>query len=191
MKNAQSKFAQTLGTVYNSRHRLLLTGTPLQNNLPELWALLNFLLPNIFSSVDTFDQWFNKPFSSFKNPAAAAAAAQTGESTDEVASLTQEERMLIVHRLHEVARQYAVERKWDILVAIDILYLKGGRGWVVVSHFSSGFCLLGFSSALNNLLSGGNALFSLFSGVAAFYATEGEGPSAGPAAGEGRDCDSL
>ena len=45
-------------------------GTPLQNDLPELWALLNFLLPTIFSSVDTFDQWFNKPFAAFRNNAA-------------------------------------------------------------------------------------------------------------------------
>lgn len=66
MKNANSKFAQTLGSMFNSKHRVLLTGTPLQNNLPELWSLLNFLLPTIFSSVDTFDQWFNKPFASFR-----------------------------------------------------------------------------------------------------------------------------
>ena len=36
MKNAESKFAQTLGTFYTSKHRLLLTGTPLQNNLPGI-----------------------------------------------------------------------------------------------------------------------------------------------------------
>ena len=35
------------------------TGTPLQNNLHELWALLNFLLPEIFSSAEKFDEWFN------------------------------------------------------------------------------------------------------------------------------------
>ena len=34
----------------------------LQNSLPELWALLNFLLPTIFKSVTTFEQWFNTPF---------------------------------------------------------------------------------------------------------------------------------
>lgn len=39
--------------------RLLLTGTPLQNNLHELWALLNFLLPEVFSSAEKFDEWFN------------------------------------------------------------------------------------------------------------------------------------
>jgi SWI/SNF-related matrix-associated actin-dependent regulator of chromatin subfamily A member 5 len=37
----------------------LLRRTPLQNNLRELWALLNFLLPDIFSSADQFDDWFN------------------------------------------------------------------------------------------------------------------------------------
>ena len=35
------------------------TGTPLQNNLHELWALLNFLLPEIFHSSEAFDEWFN------------------------------------------------------------------------------------------------------------------------------------
>ena len=40
-------------------NRLLLTGTPLQNNLHELWALLNFLLPDVFTSSDDFDEWFN------------------------------------------------------------------------------------------------------------------------------------
>jgi hypothetical protein len=35
-----------------------------QNNLEELWALLNFLLPNIFNSAEDFSQWFNKPFES-------------------------------------------------------------------------------------------------------------------------------
>merc|ERR1712130_965015 len=42
-----------------TQNRLLLTGTPLQNNLHELWALLNFLLPDVFSSSENFDEWFN------------------------------------------------------------------------------------------------------------------------------------
>ncbi|KAJ2363609.1 chromatin remodeling complex Adenosinetriphosphatase, partial [Coemansia sp. RSA 2610] len=40
--------------------RLLITGTPLQNNLHELWALLNFLLPDVFGSSEVFDEWFEK-----------------------------------------------------------------------------------------------------------------------------------
>ena len=43
---------------FSSLHRLLITGTPLQNNLHELWALLNFLLPDLFTSSEEFDDMF-------------------------------------------------------------------------------------------------------------------------------------
>lgn len=58
LKNEASIFSTTVRS-FNTSHRLLLTGTPLQNNLHELWALLNFLLPDIFSSSEQFDEWFN------------------------------------------------------------------------------------------------------------------------------------
>jgi SWI/SNF-related matrix-associated actin-dependent regulator of chromatin subfamily A member 5 len=58
LKNDVSMFSQTVRS-FRTANRLLLTGTPLQNNLRELWALLNFLLPDIFSSADQFDEWFN------------------------------------------------------------------------------------------------------------------------------------
>ena len=45
--------------LFTSRNRLLITGTPLQNNLHELWALLNFLLPDVFGDAQAFDQWFS------------------------------------------------------------------------------------------------------------------------------------
>ena len=58
IKNEASQFSQTI-RLLNTQSRLLLTGTPLQNNLHELWALLNFLLPDIFASSEQFDDWFN------------------------------------------------------------------------------------------------------------------------------------
>mmetsp|Transcript_32033 Transcript_32033/g.77833 ORF Transcript_32033/g.77833 Transcript_32033/m.77833 type:complete len:1506 (-) Transcript_32033:63-4580(-) len=58
LKNDASMFSTTVRS-FRTFNRLLLTGTPLQNNLRELWALLNFLLPDIFSSADQFDDWFN------------------------------------------------------------------------------------------------------------------------------------
>ena len=58
IKNENSKLSEMVREL-KSNNRLLLTGTPLQNNLHELWALLNFLLPDIFSSSDDFDSWFD------------------------------------------------------------------------------------------------------------------------------------
>ena len=40
--------------LYDAGNRLLLTGTPLQNNLAELWSLLNFILPDIFDDLDKY-----------------------------------------------------------------------------------------------------------------------------------------
>ena len=62
MKNHSCKLTQTLEKCYSAPRRLLLTGTPLQNNLPELWSLLNFLLPNVFKSSQNFEEWFAAPF---------------------------------------------------------------------------------------------------------------------------------
>ena len=58
IKNEESSLAQII-RLFNSRNRLLITGTPLQNNLHELWALLNFLLPDVFGDSEAFDQWFS------------------------------------------------------------------------------------------------------------------------------------
>ena len=95
MKNVKSKLSQTLNEHYSTRYRLILTGTPLQNNLPELWALLNFVLPKIFNSVKSFDEWFNAPF------------ANTG---GEKMEMNEEEALLVVKRLHKVLRPFLLRR---------------------------------------------------------------------------------
>eukprot|EP00002_Diphylleia_rotans_P039454 TRINITY_DN9155_c0_g1_i10.p1 TRINITY_DN9155_c0_g1~~TRINITY_DN9155_c0_g1_i10.p1 ORF type:complete len:334 (-),score=66.79 TRINITY_DN9155_c0_g1_i10:817-1818(-) len=56
IKNAESAVHQRISKI-PSRYRLLVTGTPLQNNLTELWALLNFLMPKIF---EKFKDIFHK-----------------------------------------------------------------------------------------------------------------------------------
>lgn len=57
IKNEDSQLSQVVRKLH-TECKLLLTGTPLQNNLHELWSLLNFLLPEIFSNSDLFDHWF-------------------------------------------------------------------------------------------------------------------------------------
>ncbi len=53
IKNFETKRWQTLLSL-QSKRRLLLTGTPLQNNLMELWSLMHFLMPKIFQSHAQF-----------------------------------------------------------------------------------------------------------------------------------------
>jgi len=49
---------------FHCRNRLLLTGTPIQNNMQELWALLHFIMPSLFDSHDEFSEWFSKDIES-------------------------------------------------------------------------------------------------------------------------------
>lgn len=58
LKNEDSAFSRAI-RLFETRYRLLLSGTPLQNSLHELWALLNFLVPDVFESSEQFDEWFN------------------------------------------------------------------------------------------------------------------------------------
>ncbi|CEP16839.1 hypothetical protein [Parasitella parasitica] len=96
MKNTQSKLNMVLRQYYYARYRLILTGTPLQNNLPELWALLNFVLPKIFNSVKSFEEWFNTPFSN--------------QGVQDKVELNEEEQLLIIKRLHKVLRPFLLRR---------------------------------------------------------------------------------
>lgn len=59
IKNEESSLSQIIRLFY-SKNRLLITGTPLQNNLHELWALLNFLLPDVFGDNEIFNEWFEQ-----------------------------------------------------------------------------------------------------------------------------------
>lgn len=91
IKNFHSKRWQTLLT-FNTQHRLLLTGTPLQNNLLELWSLMHILMPDVFSSHEDFKDWFGDPLTS---------AIET--------SRVQRHQRLI-RKLHQVLRPYILRR---------------------------------------------------------------------------------
>ena len=56
IKNWRSQRWQTL-LGFQTKRRLLLTGTPLQNDLMELWSLMHFLMPHVFQSHDEFRSW--------------------------------------------------------------------------------------------------------------------------------------
>lgn len=63
IKSSQSsRWKSLLG--FHCRNRLLLTGTPIQNNMQELWALLHFIMPTLFDNHDEFSEWFSKDIES-------------------------------------------------------------------------------------------------------------------------------
>ncbi|TIB14158.1 hypothetical protein E3P92_02044 [Wallemia ichthyophaga] len=63
IKSSQSARWNTLLS-FKCRNRLLLTGTPVQNSMQELWALLHFIMPSLFDSHDEFAEWFSKDIES-------------------------------------------------------------------------------------------------------------------------------
>eukprot|EP00729_Bicosta_minor_P017647 gene17647-27898_t len=106
IKNMNCRLIRELKT-YNTANRLLLTGTPLQNNLSELWSLLNFLLPDIFDDLDQFQRWFD-----FDGLA-------VGEEGVDVRILEQQQQEQIVTKLHSVLKPFLLRRlKTDVELSI-------------------------------------------------------------------------
>uniref|UniRef100_A0A3Q2XE63 Snf2-related CREBBP activator protein n=1 Tax=Hippocampus comes TaxID=109280 RepID=A0A3Q2XE63_HIPCM len=90
IKNFKSQRWQSLLN-FNSHRRLLLTGTPLQNSLMELWSLMHFLMPHVFQSHREFKEWFSNPL--------------TG-----MIEGSQEYNDGLVKRLHKVLRPFLLRR---------------------------------------------------------------------------------
>ncbi|OAX42813.1 hypothetical protein K503DRAFT_732939 [Rhizopogon vinicolor AM-OR11-026] len=81
--------------MFRSFRRLLLTGTPLQNNLTELWALLQFLMSGAnFANLKEFGEWFSNPL----------------EKAIEMGTTLDDENMQRVNKLHTVLRPYLLRR---------------------------------------------------------------------------------
>ncbi len=103
---------------FNTENRLLLTGTPLQNNIMELWSLLYFLMPSTkmnqampsgFANLDDFQQWFGKPVDKI---------IEGGDNSE-----VDEETRKTVHKLHQVLRPYLLRRlKADVEAQMPAKY---------------------------------------------------------------------
>ena len=112
LKNTQSKLLTTLKS-FPTENRLLLTGTPLQNNLRELWSLLNFLLPTVFDSLEKFERWFD--FDS-------VLASEDGKAV----LLERERTERLISKLHDVLHPFVLRR-----LKVDVLQLPPKREYVV------------------------------------------------------------
>ncbi|KAF7826072.1 ATP-dependent helicase BRM-like [Senna tora] len=99
MKDRDSVLARDLDR-YRCQRRLLLTGTPLQNDLKELWSLLNLLLPEVFDNRKAFHDWFSKPFQK---------EGPTQNAEDDW--LETEKKVIIIHRLHQILEPFMLRRR--------------------------------------------------------------------------------
>ncbi|KAM0712304.1 hypothetical protein Q7P37_011399 [Cladosporium fusiforme] len=95
IKNMNCKLIRELQS-YQSANRLLITGTPLQNNLAELWALLHFLMPSIFNNYESFESWFD--FSALK------------EKGGHEQILSEDRQKKLVTSLHAVLKPFLLRR---------------------------------------------------------------------------------
>jgi len=103
IKNFKSRRWQCMLNLRTER-RLLLTGTPLQNNLMELWALMHFLMPHIFQSHSEFRDWFSAPLTSMIEGKEAVNQA-------------------LIQRLHGVLRPFLLRRlKKDVAKQLPAKY---------------------------------------------------------------------
>jgi len=96
LKNMNCRLIKEL-KLYHSANRLLLTGTPLQNNLSELWSLLNFLLPEIFDDLRVFESWFD-------------AKEMDVNVEEEKRIVAQEQQNSILSTLHQILTPFLLRR---------------------------------------------------------------------------------
>ncbi|SCU88020.1 LAFA_0E10220g1_1 [Lachancea sp. 'fantastica'] len=77
IKNAQSKLAKAVKMV-RANHRLILTGTPIQNNVVELWSLFDFLMPGFLGTEKMFHERFAKPVAASRNSKTSSKEQEAG-----------------------------------------------------------------------------------------------------------------
>ena len=95
IKNLNCRLVRELQS-YQSANRLLMTGTPLQNNLAELWSLLHFLMPEIFDKLESFESWFD--FSALN------------EEGGREQILSEERKSNVVTSLHAILKPFLLRR---------------------------------------------------------------------------------
>ncbi|KAJ2988482.1 hypothetical protein NUW58_g3950 [Xylaria curta] len=114
MKNADAKLFRELQQ-FKSATRLLITGTPLQNNLKELWSLLHFLMPETFLDWEAFEVWFD--FSDLQDEEGTAQFIEDKESQSLVSKIHKILQPLLLRRIKADVAAYLPKKREYVLYA--------------------------------------------------------------------------
>ncbi|PLW56210.1 hypothetical protein PCANC_02036 [Puccinia coronata f. sp. avenae] len=77
IKNAKSKLSQAV-KLLKANHRLILSGTPIQNNALELWSLFDFLMPGFLGTEKYFNERFGRPISASRDAKSSSKEQEAG-----------------------------------------------------------------------------------------------------------------
>ena len=109
LKDREGRLSRDLDR-FRCNRRLLLTGTPLQNDLNELWSLLNLLLPQVFDNAKIFQQWFGDNGGKKASSAANLANLGGADAASEEDWMEKEKKIIVVSRLHQILEPFMLRR---------------------------------------------------------------------------------
>lgn len=88
IKNGRTKLTKAVKMI-RANHRLILSGTPIQNNVLELWSLFDFLMPGFLGSEKAFNERFGKPILASRDAKSSSKEQEAGTSLASTSSLRQ------------------------------------------------------------------------------------------------------
>ncbi|XP_037798224.1 DNA repair and recombination protein RAD54B-like [Penaeus monodon] len=103
LKNANIKTTSLLCSL-NTRKRIILTGTPIQNDLQELYALVDFVNPGVLGTSSSFRRIYEEPIIAYQQPMATDSEKELGETR--AAQLNRTTSLFILRRTQEIINRY-------------------------------------------------------------------------------------
>ncbi|NXA45483.1 RA54B protein, partial [Nothocercus julius] len=112
LKNSSIKTTTAL-TSLSCERRIILTGTPIQNDLQEFYALIEFVNPGILGSLSTYRKIYEEPIVRSREPSATKEEKELGETR--AAELTRLTGLFILRRTQEVINKFLPPKKESII----------------------------------------------------------------------------